>query len=211
MPIVSAGTKEKMAPVPAGAQRAVCYSIIDIGTQTPPNPAYKPGRKVVITWELPDETISTEKGMLPRAISGTFGLSLGPKATLRKFLESWRGRPFTADELKGFDLKNVLGANGLLNVVHAPSKSDPSVVYANVGGIMPLPKGMTAVKATNELVLWDIPQSGPINIPDKIPAWIRERIMQSDEYKRYSGGNVQNKLEQGADPAIVGDAEAAPF
>ena len=54
----------------------------------------------------------------PAAISKEFTLSLHERANLRRVLISWRGRQFTAEELGGFELANVLGANAMLNVVH---------------------------------------------------------------------------------------------
>jgi len=37
-------------------------------------------------------------------ISKRYTMSLGEQSTLRKDLESWRGKKFTPEELQGFDL-----------------------------------------------------------------------------------------------------------
>jgi hypothetical protein len=48
-------------------------------------------------------------------------LSLGEKANLTKYLTSWRGKPFTAEELKGFDLERLVNAPALIQVAHKRS------------------------------------------------------------------------------------------
>lgn len=172
-------------PLSAGMHRAVCYGIVDLGTQPSNNPNFKPTRKVAFLWEVPEERIEFEKDgkkvNLPRGISGMWTLSIGAKSKLRPMLESWRGRPFTQEELAGFDLKNVLGANAFLNVVHT-AKADKT--YANVASVNPLPKGMTKTKPENPMLFFSIDETegGPIALPANIPDWLKAKIMQSDEY-----------------------------
>ena len=73
-----------------------------------------------------------------------YALTLNEKASLRKDLESWRGKPFTREEEMGFDVESVIGANCLLNVQHKPAGDK---TYANVVSIMPLVKGMPKMTA----------------------------------------------------------------
>ena len=187
MPIVKAESKSNSEPVPAGIHQAVCYAIIDLGTQDPNNPKFKASRKVLIIWELPHETINTPDGSKPRVISCEYTLSIGKKANLRAVLESWRGKQFTPEELSGFDLKKLLGANCQLNVIHKAGKVDPSRTYARIQGVVPLVKGMSPAKPVSDLIFWDIPENGVINIPDSIPEWIRGKIVASEEYKERNG------------------------
>lgn len=190
MPTVKADSGKSIEPVPAGVHQAVCYGVIDLGTQDPGNPQYRAARKVMICWELPHETISTEDGPKPRIISSEYTMSIGKKATLRGILESWRGRPFTNEELGGFDLKNIIGANCLLNIVHKPGKADPSRIYARIQGVMPLTKGMGPVRPSMDTVVFDIPESGPIVVPPAVPEWIRAKIDASDEVRSRSNSRV---------------------
>ncbi|MHA1379626.1 MAG: hypothetical protein ACTSRG_14730 [Candidatus Helarchaeota archaeon] len=46
-------------------------------------------------------------------------MSLHAKATMRKFLESWRGKKFTKEELEGFDLQKILGKPCQLQIIHS--------------------------------------------------------------------------------------------
>ena len=43
--------------------------------------------------------------------------SIGKKSNLGKFLEAWRGTPFTDKEREGFDLDSLLGQRCIINVV----------------------------------------------------------------------------------------------
>lgn len=178
-----ASSAPSIAPVSAGLHPAVCYAVIDLGTQ--PSQMYAPARKVLIMWELPhllfnfadDKGNAVEK---PRVISRDYTLSLGKKATLRKDLESWRGRPFTAEEASGFEVGALIGVNCQLNVVHKPSADGR--VFANISGIVPLGRGMEKHKPSIPTVLWDIPKSGPFVFPKEMPEWVQVRIKGSEEY-----------------------------
>src|SRR5664280_3623167 len=80
--------------IPAGTHVARCYGIIDLGRQY----SQKFGRwanKIMVQFELPADL--TDDGR-PSVISKTYTLSLNDKASLKKDLESWLGRPVTADE-----------------------------------------------------------------------------------------------------------------
>lgn len=217
MPIAKANADSKpLDPVPAGVHQSVCYSIIDLGTQPSNNPQFSPTHKVQVGWEIPGEIIQTEEGPKPRVISKEYTLSLGKKANLRAALESWRGRPFTEEELLGFDLSKLIGVNCLLNVIHVKSP-DGTKTYNRVQGIMPLPKGMPVLKPILPVIKFDLPASGPIMLPVDMPDWLKTKITQSAEWTtqmRTEGHAAETKrLEAGADPAITGEVakEDVPF
>ena len=194
MPIIARESPGR-EPIAAGAYHVACCTIVDLGTQPPSNPKYHPRQMVLLQWELLDETVEYErdgvKQSFKQTISRSFGLSLGggKKPTeFRKLLESWRGRPFTAEELAGFELRNVLGANGLLTVVHNESGGS---VYANVGSVAPLMKGMPKRAPERKLLyftLSDIAEGDALEWPADMPEWIREKIMKSKEYGERFGG-----------------------
>jgi len=77
----------------------------------------------------------------PAFLDSYFNATLGEKSTLRAFVESWRGRAFTPEELEGFDLEKLVGAPAYIQVVQVKKGEN---VYANVKSIMRLPKGMAA-------------------------------------------------------------------
>ena len=184
---------------PAGSFAARCYQIIDLGHQTFEwKGEAKVAPKVRITWEL-NEMMQDGR---PFSISREYTASIGDKANLRKDLEAWRGRPFTATELQNFSLENVLGAPCLLGVVHKPSK-DGSKVYANVGSIMALPKGMACPELVNPAVKFDIGEFDQ-NIFNSLSSYVQKKILMSKELEE--GGIPQVKE---VEPEI--DDEAVPF
>ena len=184
---------------PAGSFAARCYQIIDLGHQTFEwKGEAKVAPKVRITWEL-NEMMSDGR---PFSISREYTASIGDKANLRKDLEAWRGRPFSAEELRNFSLENVLGAPCLLGIVHKPSK-DNSKVYANVGSIMALPKGMACPELVNPAVKFDIGEFDQ-NIFNSLSSYVQKKILMSKELEE--GGIPQAKE---VEPEI--DDEAVPF
>ena len=209
MPIVSAKSKNTTEPIPAGVHHAICFGVIELGTQEPTDPKYNKNKKIVIMWELPHETIDTPEGIKPRVISNDYTQSIDKKATLRGVLESWRGRAFTADELNRFALDNILGVNCQLNIVHKQGIADPSRTFARIQGVVPLVKGMAPLKPTNKIIKYDIPTSGPFEIPESIPEWIAEKIKNSDEYKAAHGAPAPVAAKSAPAPSLPD--ESVPF
>lgn len=128
----SGGSFEQPEP---GTYAAVCYKILDIGTQESEYQGQKTvKRQVIIGWEL-NESMSDGR---PFVVSKFYTQSLNDKATLRHDLAGWRGRDFTPDELAGFDAKNILGKPCMLSL----TLSDKGRI--KVASVAKLPKGMTA-------------------------------------------------------------------
>ncbi len=160
-----------------GNHHGICVAVIDLGTQY--NETFnKEQPKVMITWELPEFPISEngepdpQKGF--RLISKEYTSSLNEKANLYTDLVSWRGRDFTQEELEGFNIKNVLGANCLVNVVKNKKG------YSQVAAVAKLPKGMESKKGTYQLI-YDMDE-GIDNIPEGVPDWIVDKIKKSREW-----------------------------
>lgn len=77
----------------------------------------------------------------PFIVRRDYTSQLSPNANLTKALESWRGRPFTPEEKKKFDLDVLVGKPCQLVIINAVSKANGKL-YANIDNIMPFPKGM---------------------------------------------------------------------
>lgn len=180
--MLTATNKGVQAPlIEADVYEAICYTVADIGTEYSEQfDTYS--RKVVMIWEIPSQRIDLpDRGNLPRAISKRYTMSTGKKANLRKDLESWRGRPFTAEEIEAFELKQVLGASCRLNII-TKAKQDGSL-RNEVGAVLPL-KGKKLV-AENPLVLYGIEEHG-LNIPATLPQWVTDIIKKSPEFAEIS-------------------------
>lgn len=163
--------------IEAGLHEAVCYAIVDIGTVH--SDAFNTDqRKVVFVWEIPDSRIEIDGKDLPRALSKHYTMSLGTKANLRKDLVSWRTRDFTPEEEENFELKSVLGAACLLNIIH---KTKPDgAKYATINTVLNL-KGKK-FKPENPMVLYGIEENG-LDIPSTLPPWLVEEIKKAPEYE----------------------------
>jgi len=139
--IVSATSESNFKPVPAGSHLARCYRIIDLGTQKVEwQGNVKHQRKIMVQFEVHGQDddgyeLVTLKGE-PMTISKNYTLSLGENSGLRKDLKSWRKRDFTPEELKGFELKNILGQWCMLTVTVSPGKDGRD--YTNISAINPV-------------------------------------------------------------------------
>lgn len=154
--------------VSEGLHQALCNAVVDLGQQSVTwNEESKVKAQVFIRWELPTELMEDGR---PMVLGRIYTNSLSKKANLRRDLEGWRGRSFTAQELDGFDLSTVLGKPCQLTVTHN-TRGDRT--YANVGSIVPWPTGMEIPQPANPLLLFDV--DNPHNV-DELPEWLRTKI-----------------------------------
>jgi hypothetical protein len=129
-------------PAPAGVHQAVCVDVIDLGQQETTWKGQKKMKPMVrLIWQIDETDPETGRRFI---VSRRYGAYLSDKASLRKDLQSWRGKPFTPEELKGFDLDTVLGVNCQINIIH---RAVEGKTYCNVDGIMPLLRGVPQIKA----------------------------------------------------------------
>ena len=113
------------------------------------------------------------------------------KGTLRKDLQAWRGKAFTEDEQKRFDIKSILDKWCMLNVSHKPKKNG-SGVYANVVGITPvaslhknnLPKGH------NKCGIFMISEPD-MEMFETFGKYLKETIERSPEWKAVQGRKAE--------------------
>ncbi len=168
---------------PEGNHVARCYSVVNLGLVE--QGGQYPGIKHKLRWsfELCNEKMSDGR---PFSVSEHLTASLGSKAILHQRLVSWRGKPFTSDELEGFDLRNVLGHPCLINVVHNKSK-DGTKTYTNVAGITPLPKGMDAPPLINELLYFDFDR--PV---ETLPEWLQKMIGENPDKPEENGATMDD-------------------
>jgi len=172
MPIMAKEKGGDFKLLSAGTHIAICNIVADMGLQPS---GYGPKHKVYFRFETPDELTEFErdgkKQMGPMSIGTYFTVSLSKKASLREFLESWRGRQFSKEELNGFDLMNVLGVACQINVVH--ETADNGNTYANIKAIMPLPKGMQKPAPANPLMKYSPDEPKDY---ERLPEWLRKKI-----------------------------------
>jgi hypothetical protein len=162
--IATAGDSKTYTPAPEGTHQAVCVDVIDIGLKPNPFKENAMQHKIDIAWQIDERRDDGKRFVLYKR----YTLSLNEKATLRHDLESWRGRPFTAEEERGFDVESIIGANCLINVQHKAGK-DAGKVFANVVSVMPLIKGMSKIAADGYVRAAD-QQPEPEPAPEEVTA-----------------------------------------
>jgi hypothetical protein len=185
MAITATNNGSKRELIEAGNYVARCYQMIEIGTvEEMIQNAPKVQKKVRVGWELPTEqkVFKEENGEQPRVISKEFTLSLHEKANLRKTLASWRGKDFTEEQAKAFDITALIGVPCMLNIIHKPSK-DGSKMYEEIGSISPMPKGYTCPdQITKSFVLSYDDFDEPMF--ESLPDFIKDKMKGSEEFKK---------------------------
>jgi hypothetical protein len=181
---------------------ARCYRIVDLGTQKSEYQGQiKHLAKVMLQFEVHGEDdqgrpLVTNKGE-PMSISKNYTLSLAEKATLRKDLQTWRGRDFTADELRGFELKNILGVWAMLSV--AKSTGNNGKEYTNIMTVNPVPsstKKLGLPEGYNTAALFSIVDAD-MEMFETLGKSIKEKIMASPEWQAHQGKSATKPSSSG--------------
>lgn len=176
--------------VPPGAYIGRCYSLIDLGTQLSSGQyGEKMQHKIRIGWELfgDDEqgnplTVTVDGKEMPMTISKSYTVSLHEKAGLRKDLAAWRGRDFTDEEAKAFDVAKLLGAYCMVNCTQSETNGK---TYTNVAGLTPLPGALKNAKPApvHEPVVFDL-DAPDMKVFNSFHEKLQEAIKRSPEWQR---------------------------
>lgn len=162
----------------AGTYPAFCIGVVDIGTQTSTwNGETKLKKQVIFIFEFPTETIKIDGKDMPRNLSRTFTQNMGSLSGLRKMFTDWRGRDFTGDELRDFNLTKVLGVPASIAVI---VKEKEGKSYANISTVSKLQKGTTLPKPSR-MFYFDLDDEDSWESIETMPNWIISRINQSAE------------------------------
>lgn len=184
---INISSSSNFTPAPAGSHIARCFRVVDLGTHDENwQGNVNSNRKILIQFELPNEkhVFHEDRGEEPFTVQREFTASLGKKANLRAFLEGWRGRPFSDDELKRFDISKLAGQPCMVSVIHKESNGK---TFANIHTVSTLPKGLQCPPAINSVVTFSL-EEGEFDeaVLAGMPEWIRNKIGESKEYKAIS-------------------------
>ena len=176
--------------VPPGAYIGRCYSLIDLGTQLSSGQyGEKMQHKIRIGWELfgDDEqgnplTVTVDGKEMPMTISKSYTVSLHEKAGLRKDLAAWRGRDFTDEEAKAFDVAKLLGAYCMVNCTQSETNGK---TYTNVAGLTPLPGALKNAKPApvHDPLVFDL-DAPDMKVFNSFHEKLQEAIKRSPEWQR---------------------------
>ncbi len=131
--MVNDGGGMTFTPAPMGLHRAVCCDVVELGWL---DTKWGKKRTICICWQI----LATMEDGKPYMVTERYNATLY-ESNLLAALESWRGRPFTDEERKNFDVDSVLGAQCQINVVHNTSSKNGKL-YANASAIVPGMKGL---------------------------------------------------------------------
>lgn len=206
--IAKQGGGVSIAPIEAGTHPAVCVSLIDIGEQY--NEKFgKSKRQVILQFEVTDEQITVNGEQVNRIISSRpYTLSLNERATLYRDLVAWRGKPFTPEELDGFDVKKIVGIPCFLTITHEDRNG---TTYANIASISKAMKGMD-IKQTIPSMILDLDED-PLEKVNDLPEWLQKKVKASVTYKERLAGTGNDAGEEYVQAALedVDDGDELPF
>lgn len=180
--------------VPPGAYIGRCFSLIDLGTQfTDGAFGPKSQHKIKIGFELFGEddngdplTIDVDGKEMPLTISKTYTVSLHEKAGLRRDLAAWRGKDFTDEEAKSFDVSKLLGAYAMVNVTTSETNGK---TYTNIAGLTPIPGALKNAKPApvHSNMLFDLDKPD-MKVFEGFHDKLQEAIKRSPEWAQATGG-----------------------
>lgn len=164
MALIASENDQVREKCPAGQYSAVCIGVYDIGIQ---KLSYmgetKELHQCIICFELDERMKEGDNSGKRFVMSKTFTISLFEKANLRKTLETWRGKKFTEQELKGFDIEVLVNVPCMIQIMHEERNGK---TYVNIQSISTLPKSMPKITAETA---WQNP-----------PKWIQKKQIEGD-------------------------------
>lgn len=137
--VMAKNTDKAFQPHPEGQFVGQCVDVIDMGEEVSsfPGKPEKLAPKVAFvyrTGELNDDGAFID-------LVAEYTVSLGDLANLRAFLEQWRGKALTEDQIRdGVSLEKMEGTWALLTVAHKTSKKGRT--YAYIVSAVGVPKQM---------------------------------------------------------------------
>lgn len=204
------GTQYENAP--SGSHIARCIGLVDLGTQQ--HPGFQGGeayasRDVRITFELPLERMTGKfdpqmKGK-PFGVSKTMKQSLHPKSNMRKLLEGWRGKKFSAEELAKFNPVKLLGQPCRLTLIENGD-------YVNIDSISSLGKQDKCPAQINPSTFFSLePDEFSMETFNKLGQKTKEKIQQSPEWSSLNNGNDEPQHDAPDDAGGPDVDEGGPF
>ena len=174
MALLSKGTGggSDFEPLPMGTHIARCVTVVDLGFH---ETGFGTKEKVYVGWEVPSVRVSWKKDDVehegPAIIGSRYTNSIHEKSILGQHLVNWRGRDFTEDERKGFDLFTILDVPCMISVTH---NTKGEKTYANVSGVMGIPKGTTVPDRETDLLSYTPQDAAHSTNFDKMPEWLQK-------------------------------------
>jgi hypothetical protein len=168
-----------LLPITDDGYDARCVGIYALGMVTEYNNFKKKDvtePKIIFEFELIGHT-TEYKGVKEPKLLRTWDMNAKittkpSPSKLFSFFKQWRGRAFTEEELKGFDIRKVLGAPASIMITHSKDGKYENIETVNRGhkDIGPATRELRLLGPTEENWSWEIYESLPDFIKDKIKA-----------------------------------------
>ena len=154
-----------------GMHNVICCQLVDFGTHDKEWDGKIDGKvnKVNFGFEFVDVDRESENGTYHPIWGAQFTNSLGKKTALRPILEGWRGKPFTEEEAKDFDLSKLLGMSCIL-VIQPNLKGNPKIQ-----AIAKAPANFEGNRDLREF--WVEEGCFDSELPEWLPEWMQEEIL----------------------------------
>jgi hypothetical protein len=133
-------------------------------------------------------------------------------ATLRKDLENWRDKSFTEEELKGFDIANLLGCTAKIEVTHTEPSGDFLGGNPKINRLSSPPSGIVKVETINKMEAFDLSvyceewrgnsseaTKAMCDIFESLPTWQQEDIEKSYELQAAKESEPETTKDEGSD------------
>src|SRR3990167_11213651 len=168
---------EAFALCPEGNHAARVCGVVYLGTVTTTfNNVEKDVAQIRLSFEIPEELRDDGQPFVVSTMPIT--ASTNKKAAFNKLCLGILGHAPGND----FDYDELVGKTCLVNIVHKASKKDENVMYVNITGTSPLPKGMEVPEAITEMFNFDV-NTSPMGDIDKLPEFIQKLVMSTPEFK----------------------------
>ena len=141
-PTTAKDTGGGFEPHSEGQFAMVCVDVVNLGTNVEQFPGSDPREvdKVALVFASGEQQGTQHELTL---VTVEMTNSMNEKSNLRKFLESWRGKSYTAQQAEaGVPLHKLQAQVGLLSIEHVTTKRGRK--FAKVRSVSPLPKAMEA-------------------------------------------------------------------
>ena len=144
----SGGSDYDYVPVPTGMHDAICYKLVDAGTNWNEFQGEKNKQhSVFVWWELPKTRTEDDR---PMSVFKEYRLSLHEQAALRRDLQAWRNNQFPPSELESFDLTAIVGVSCKISVGRTAGGRD------KVTGVYCADGGPKKAATENDQVIFDL-------------------------------------------------------
>lgn len=192
---------------PPGPQQLVCCDVINHGLVMSPgwgNNPPKEQHKISIRWM----SAYLMKDGRPYMVQKRYTLSAHKKSTLRQDLEKWRGRKFTDEEARNFEVNKLIGINCFANIIHV---AKPRGVFAEIESLMPPLPNLPPLKVPTWYVRVKDKDKAGAPGPTMAPPAQQQPPQQYQAPDPFAGIPGPPSREPGDEPDFPGDEPPDPF